>query len=171
MNKIPLLAISGYSGTGKTTLLKKLIPCLLKKNIRPGVIKHTHHNIDIDKPGKDSYELRQVGAIQTMLACDNRWALMTETTFSSDFDYLANQFDPEKIDILLVEGFKQEPINKIAVYRQAINRPVNSLLDNYVIALVCDQPENVDIKQFNINDINAIVDFIITWLNQQQCQK
>lgn len=166
MSKIPLLAISGYSGTGKTTLLKKIIPLLLQKNIRPGLIKHTHHNIDIDKPGKDSYELRQAGSVQTMIACDNRWALMTESPYS-DFTYLANQFDPEKVDIILMEGFKQESINKIVVYRRAIAKPLKPLLDKYVIALASDHPEPVDIKLLDINDTNTIVDFIITWLNQQ----
>lgn len=72
---IPLLAIAAWSGTGKTTLLKKLIPELCVKGIRPGLIKHTHHNMDIDKPGKDSYELRKAGAAQTLVASQQRWAL------------------------------------------------------------------------------------------------
>lgn len=76
---IPVLAISAWSGTGKTSLLKKLIPALCAKGIRPGLIKHTHHNMDVDKPGKDSYELRKAGAAQTMVASNQRWALMTET--------------------------------------------------------------------------------------------
>lgn len=75
---IPLLAIAAWSGTGKTTLLKKLIPALCAHGIRPGLIKHTHHDMDVDKPGKDSYELRKAGAAQTLVASQQRWALMTE---------------------------------------------------------------------------------------------
>lgn len=74
---IPLLAIAAWSGTGKTTLLKKLIPALCEHGIRPGLIKHTHHDMDVDKPGKDSYELRKAGAAQTLVASQQRWALMT----------------------------------------------------------------------------------------------
>lgn len=76
---IPLLAFAAWSGTGKTTLLKKLIPALCARGIRPGLIKHTHHDMDVDKPGKDSYELRKAGAAQTIVASQQRWALMTET--------------------------------------------------------------------------------------------
>lgn len=76
---IPVLAISAWSGTGKTTLLKKLIPALCAAGLRPGLIKHTHHNMDVDLPGKDSYELRKAGAAQTIVASSQRWALMTET--------------------------------------------------------------------------------------------
>ena len=65
---IPVVAISAWSGTGKTTLLKKLIPALCARGLRPGLIKHSHHNMDIDTPGKDSYELRKAGAAQTMVA-------------------------------------------------------------------------------------------------------
>lgn len=78
-NQLPLLGITAWSGTGKTTLLKKLIPLLRNRNIRVGMIKHTHHDMDVDKPGKDSYELRKAGAEQTLVASQQRWALMTET--------------------------------------------------------------------------------------------
>ena len=83
---IPLLAIAAWSGTGKTTLLKKLIPELCIRGIRPGLIKHTHHNMDVDKPGKDSYELRKAGAAQTLVASQQRWALMTETPEEDELD-------------------------------------------------------------------------------------
>ncbi|WP_038929489.1 molybdopterin-guanine dinucleotide biosynthesis protein B, partial [Yersinia pestis] len=71
----PLLGIAAYSGTGKTTLLKSLIPLLQQRQVRVGLIKHTHHNMEIDTPGKDSYELRKAGALQTLVASDCRWAL------------------------------------------------------------------------------------------------
>ncbi|MEK6242016.1 MAG: molybdopterin-guanine dinucleotide biosynthesis protein B, partial [Escherichia coli] len=83
---IPLLAFAAWSGTGKTTLLKKLIPALCARGIRPGLIKHTHHDMDVDKPGKDSYELRKAGAAQTIVASQQRWALMTETPDEEELD-------------------------------------------------------------------------------------
>ncbi|OOL21638.1 molybdopterin-guanine dinucleotide biosynthesis protein B, partial [Klebsiella aerogenes] len=104
---IPLLAIAAWSGTGKTTLLKRLIPELCAKGLRPGLIKHTHHNMDVDKPGKDSYELRKAGASQTIVASKQRWALMTETPDEPELDlqWLVSRMDPDKLDFVLVEGF------------------------------------------------------------------
>lgn len=104
---IPLLAFAAWSGTGKTTLLKKLIPALCARGIRPGLIKHTHHDMDVDKPGKDSYELRKAGAAQTIVASQQRWALMTETPDEEELDlqFLASRMDTSKLDLILVEGF------------------------------------------------------------------
>ncbi|MCT8345237.1 molybdopterin-guanine dinucleotide biosynthesis protein MobB, partial [Photorhabdus kleinii] len=112
---LPLLGITAYSGTGKTTLLKQVIPLLRQRQIRVGLIKHTHHDVDVDKPGKDSYELRKAGAEQTLVANQQRWALMTETPdlMKVDLNYLASRFDLNLLDLILVEGFKDEPINKI----------------------------------------------------------
>jgi molybdopterin-guanine dinucleotide biosynthesis protein B len=89
-----LLGVVAHSGTGKTTLLKQLIPYLRACNVRVGLIKHSHHSVDVDTPGKDSYELRKAGADQTMVASSNRWALMTETPDAEKLDlhYLASRF-------------------------------------------------------------------------------
>ncbi|OVZ78554.1 molybdopterin-guanine dinucleotide biosynthesis protein MobB [Yersinia kristensenii] len=164
----PLLGIAAYSGTGKTTLLKKLIPLLQQRQIRVGLIKHTHHNMEIDTPGKDSYELRKTGAHQTLVASDCRWALMTETPEQKPLDlhYLASRLDTSTIDLILVEGFKHEPINKIALYREAVGKPFSSLIDEYVIALASDKPIATDIVQLDINQPEQIADFICSWLEK-----
>ena len=78
-NSLPLLGITGYSGSGKTTLLEKLLPQLIKKGLRVSVIKHSHHNAHVDKEGKDSWRMKEAGSAQVIMACDTRWALMTET--------------------------------------------------------------------------------------------
>lgn len=163
--KIPLLGIVAYSGTGKTTLLKQLIPLLKLRNIHPAIIKHSHHDMDIDIPGKDSYELRKAGANQTIVACDNRWALMTETPNRQiDLTELANKFDASMIDLILVEGFKHEPINKIALYRQQVGKPLAGLIDPQVIALASDETLNINIPLLDINAPDSIADFISQWL-------
>ncbi len=115
---IPVLAISARSGTGKTTLLKKLIPALCAAGLRPGLIKHTHHNMDVDRPGKDSYELRKAGAAQTIVASSQRWALMTETPDQEEVDLarLVSRMDASKLDLVLVEGFKHEPVAKLLLF-------------------------------------------------------
>lgn len=164
---IPLLAIAAWSGTGKTTLLKKLIPALCARGIRPGLIKHTHHNMDVDKPGKDSYELRKAGAIQTLVASQQRWALMTETPEQPELDlwYLVSQMDASKLDMVLVEGFKHEPVAKILLFRQGSGHDVEELaIDEYAIAVASDVSLDVNVPVLDINDIPQMVTFIMDWL-------
>ncbi len=104
---LPLLGFAAYSGTGKTTLLEALLPKLTATGLRIGLLKHAHHDFDVDKPGKDSYRLRKAGASQMLIASRNRHALMTETPDAeAEFDYLLTRFDAEKLDVILVEGCK-----------------------------------------------------------------
>lgn len=168
-NNIPLLGIAAYSGTGKTTLLKKLIPLLNTKGIRIALIKHTHHDMDIDTPGKDSYELRKAGAEQTLVASDKRWALMTETPEEEplDLQFLASKIDPSRCDLILVEGFKHEPIPKIALYRELVGKPFAGIVDDHVVMLASDGNINCNLPMLDINNIGHIADFIEEWLEQQ----
>ncbi|MBM7016605.1 molybdopterin-guanine dinucleotide biosynthesis protein B [Enterobacter cloacae] len=163
---IPVLAISAWSGTGKTTLLKKLIPALCAKGIRPGLIKHTHHNMDVDKPGKDSYELRKVGAAQTMVASNQRWALMTETPDEAPLDlaYLVSRMDHSTLDLVLVEGFKHEAVAKILLFRSDAGHNVNELtLDEHVIAVASDVALSLDVPVLDLNNVDMIAEFIVEW--------
>ncbi|ELE9015454.1 molybdopterin-guanine dinucleotide biosynthesis protein B [Enterobacter cloacae] len=162
----PVLAIAAWSGTGKTTLLKKLIPALCARGIRPGLIKHTHHNMDVDKPGKDSYELRKAGAAQTMVASDQRWALMTETPDEAPLDlaYLVSRMDHSTLDLVLVEGFKHEAVAKILLFRSDAGHDVSELtLDEHVIAVASDVALDVEVPVLDLNDEDRIADFIVGW--------
>lgn len=164
---IPLLAIAAWSGTGKTTLLKQLIPVLCQRGIRPGLIKHTHHNMDVDKPGKDSYELRKAGAAQTLVASTQRWALMTETPEEEELDlvFLASRMDASKLDLILVEGFKHEEIAKIVLFREdAGHQPEELVIDQHVIAVASDISLSVDVPLLDINDVEGIADFVVRWM-------
>lgn len=166
----PLLAIAAWSGTGKTTLLKQLIPLLLEKGIRPGLIKHTHHDMDVDKPGKDSYELRKAGAVQTIVASQKRWALMTETPEVPDLDlhYLASRMDSSRLDLILVEGFKHEPVAKILLFRQETGHKAEELeIDPCVISVASNVPLAISVPVLDINNAEGIADFIYEWIKQQ----
>ncbi|MCT4700767.1 molybdopterin-guanine dinucleotide biosynthesis protein MobB [Enterobacteriaceae bacterium H20N1] len=167
---VPLLAIAAWSGTGKTTLLKQLIPLLIERDIRPGLIKHTHHDVDVDKPGKDSYELRKAGAAQTIVANQNRWALMTETPEQDKLDlhWLASRMNPATLDLILVEGFKHEAVPKIMLYRQGIGHNIDELkIDDHVIAIASDtEIFGVLVPVLDINLPNQIADFIADWLGK-----
>jgi len=162
----PVIAISAWSGTGKTTLLKKLIPILCAKGIRPGLIKHTHHNMDVDKPGKDSYELRKAGAAQTMVASHQRWALMTETpdVQQLDLSYLVSRMDHSTLDLVLVEGFKHETVAKILLFRSDAGHDIRDLtLDDHVIAVASDIALPLTVPILDLNNVDKIAEFILEW--------
>lgn len=162
----PVIAISAWSGTGKTTLLKKLIPILCAKGIRPGLIKHTHHNMDVDKPGKDSYELLKAGAAQTMVASHQRWALMTETpdVQQLDLSYLVSRMDHSTLDLVLVEGFKHETVAKILLFRSDAGHDIRDLtLDDHVIAVASDIALPLTVPILDLNNVDKIAEFILEW--------
>ncbi|WP_113626046.1 molybdopterin-guanine dinucleotide biosynthesis protein MobB [Pectobacterium peruviense] len=163
---LPLLAIVAYSGTGKTTLLKHVIPLLANQGIRIGLIKHTHHQMDIDTPGKDSYELRKAGAAQTIVASSQRWALMTETPEQGEpnlYD-LAGKMDASTLDLVLIEGFKHEKIAKIALFRQSLGRKLSDLIDEHVIAIAADSEIDTILPVLDINQPEQVASFIHQWL-------
>lgn len=163
---IPVVAISARSGTGKTTLLKKLIPALCARGLRPGLIKHSHHNMDIDTPGKDSYELRKAGAAQTMVASPQRWALMTETPDEAPLNlaYLVSRMDHSTLDLVLVEGFKHEAVPKILLFRSNAGHDLSELtLDEHVIAVASDVAVELEVPVLDLNDVDGIAQFIVAW--------
>ncbi|OOF60141.1 molybdopterin-guanine dinucleotide biosynthesis protein B [Rodentibacter myodis] len=160
---VPLLGITGYSGSGKTTLLEKLLPELISRGIRISVIKHSHHNTQVDKAGKDSWRMKEAGSAQVILACDDRWAMMTETLEPTSLNYLAQQFDPQLTDLVLVEGFKQEPIPKILLHRQEMPKPLPEIDEN-VLAIATNYSLETDRTLLDINHIPQIADFIEQFL-------
>ncbi|MCW2480258.1 molybdopterin-guanine dinucleotide biosynthesis protein MobB [Candidatus Symbiopectobacterium sp. NZEC135] len=164
-----LLAVSAYSGTGKTTLLTHVIPLLKKKGLRIGVIKHTHHDMDIDKPGKDSYALRKAGAKQTLVASNQRWALMTETQEAKEVDLyeMVSKMDVDTLDVVLVEGFRHEKVPKIVLSRRGLSKKnAHDLLDSYAIAIASDDDEDrqLPLPWLDINDPQQVADFIEGWI-------
>lgn len=141
--RVPLLGFCAYSGTGKTTLLAKLIPLLHAKGLRIAVIKHTHHVIDLDKPGKDSYRMREAGAQQVVLASHQRIIFMQESSGRQREASLADALaciSPLMIDLVLVEGFKHEAYPKIELHRPSLGKPLMFPSDGNIIAVVSDDP-------------------------------
>ncbi|ORM52337.1 molybdopterin-guanine dinucleotide biosynthesis protein B [Pantoea conspicua] len=163
---LPLLAVVGWSGTGKTTLLQKIIPILSNQGIRSGLIKHTHHQMDVDTPGKDSYLLRKAGANQVIVASSQRWALMCETPDEEQIDlsYLVSRMDNSLLDLVLVEGFKNEAVPKIVLWRAGIKGGVEDLLDEQVIAVASDRTLRLSVPVLDLNQPVAIASFIAEWL-------
>ncbi len=168
MADLPLLGFVARSGTGKTTLLERLIPRLAARGVRCALIKHSHHSVDLDTPGKDSYRLRAAGARQVLLASCRRWALLTETPDQPEptLDTLVAQLDPALCDLVLVEGFKHHPFPKVELHRAALGHPLLYPDDTQVIALASDAPPppGLHLPYLDLNDPVAIAEFILHWL-------
>ncbi|MET0087501.1 MAG: molybdopterin-guanine dinucleotide biosynthesis protein MobB [Sedimenticola sp.] len=163
--EVPVLGFAAYSGTGKTTLLKQLLPLLRGRGLRVGMIKHAHHDFDIDTPGKDSYELRKAGASEMLIASGKRWALMVDTDGEGDpvLQEMLDRLDQSKLDLVLVEGFKHEAFPKIELHRPALGKPLIFPGDPDVIAVASDDELvcTTELPHLDINDIASIADFVV----------
>ncbi|HCG5093803.1 bifunctional molybdopterin-guanine dinucleotide biosynthesis adaptor protein MobB/molybdopterin molybdotransferase MoeA [Vibrio parahaemolyticus] len=170
---IPILGFAAYSGTGKTTLLEALLPKLTEAGLRIGMLKHAHHNFDVDKPGKDSYRLRKAGASQMLIASRNRFALMTETPEAeAEFEYLLTRFDEDMLDVVLVEGCKNIAFPKIELHREEVGKPWLYPHDDNIIAIASDSAElDSELPQMNINDLDAIAQFVLQYVQDAKAPK
>lgn len=167
--RVPVLGFVAFSGTGKTTLLIQLLPLLRARGLRIGMVKHTHHQFDIDRPGKDSYRLREAGAQQMMIASRKRWAMLYEQPDERDeprLDELLAHFEQERLDLILVEGFKHEAYDKIELHRVELGKPYQYPQDGHIIAVASDQPGEVvtDLPVLDINRPEQVADFVMQWL-------
>lgn len=162
--KVPILGFAAYSGTGKTTLLTQLIPILKYQGIRIGLIKHSHHNFQIDQPGKDSFRLREAGASPVMLVSTHRRAIITEfhTITEPVLDEQLSALDQSNLDLILVEGFKAAQFPKIELHRHSMGTPLLYPNDPSIIAVASDSILDVPstLVQLDLNQPKLIADFI-----------
>ena len=162
---VPMLGFAAFSGTGKTTLLTQTIPILKHYGLRIGLIKHSHHNFQIDQPGKDSFRLRAAGATSVMLVSAHRRAIITEITPEREprLDDQLKLFDQSELDLILVEGFKAEQFPKIELHRPSLNKPLLYPNDPTIIAIASDgaleSPSHL--TQLDINQPEMTAAFIL----------
>ena len=166
----PFFGLAGWSGSGKTTLCTKLIENFTKIGVKVGTLKHAHHKFELDKPGKDSFNLRQAGARPMIISSKERFALIQENDGDEEKSLfqMLETFAKEPInlcDIIIVEGYKNESIPKIEVYRPDINKPLLYKEDNNIFAIASDIKIESSIPSFDLNNINSISDFIIQKYN------
>jgi molybdopterin-guanine dinucleotide biosynthesis adapter protein len=161
---VKIFGFAGWSGSGKTTLIEKLIPRFVGRGLRVSLIKHAHHNFDIDVPGKDSYRHRHAGASEILVTSSRRWVLMHELRGSQEpsFDEQIRHFSP--CDLLLVEGFKFAPIPKLEVWRKETGEGLLHPKDPHIVALASDAEVKTELPRLDINDDAAIAAFILKHL-------
>jgi molybdopterin-guanine dinucleotide biosynthesis protein B len=164
----PILGFAAYSGTGKTTLLTRVIPLLREQGLQVALVKHAHHNFEPDQPGKDSYELRKAGAEQVLVASHKLWALFREDGDEDEpvLAELVQHLDRRDLDLILVEGFKHEDIPKIELHRPKMGLGPIYPTDPNIIAVATDgeisHPNELPV--LDLNDPKAVAGFIARWV-------
>ncbi len=163
-----IIGIAGYSGSGKTTLIERLVPILVGEGLRVSLVKHAHHEFDVDHPGKDSWRHRQAGCAEVLVGSSKRWALMHELRAAPEPSLadLLGHLSP--CDIVIVEGFKAAAIPKVEVHRRAAEAPQLHVDDAHVIAIATDEPLQARVPQFDLDDVPGIARFIIAHLGLQK---
>ena len=161
-----VVGFAGFSGSGKTTLVESLIPALKLRGLRVSVVKHAHHNFDIDHPGKDTWRHREAGAFEVVVASDRRLALMRE--FEQPAELTVHQLIAELyegVDWVLVEGFKGSNLSKVEVWRAAGGQGARYPDDDFVIAIATDTPgalpEPTMRPVLDLNDHDAIAQWLV----------
>ncbi len=157
-----LFGIAGWSGSGKTTLVVRLLPELIDRGLTVSTVKHAHHDFDIDTPGKDSYEHRKAGASEVLVSSRHRWALMHENSDAAELtlDDLIGHMKP--VDLVLVEGFKAEAVDKLEVHRPVTGKALLCEADPRIVAVASDVAlPDVGLPVLDLGDAPAITDFII----------
>lgn len=156
-----IIGIAGYSGSGKTTLIEKLIPVLVLEGYKVSLVKHAHHEFDIDHPGKDSWRHRHAGASEVLIGSSNRWALMHELRGAPEpsLEDLLKRLSP--CDLVIVEGWKFHAIPKIEVHRKLAEKPLLFREDASVIGIATDEPLASALPQFGLEDADGVAQFIV----------
>jgi len=159
-----VIGIAGYSGSGKTTLVEKVVPVLVAQGLRVSLVKHAHHEFDVDQPGKDSYRHRHAGCTEVLVSSSKRWALMHELRGAAEPSLQEQLKHLSPCDLVIVEGYKSEPLPKIEVHRREGHTPLLHPEDPDVIAVATDEPLATRLPQLPLDDPEAIARFIVQYL-------
>ncbi len=155
-----IISIIGRSGSGKTTLITRLIPLFCEAKLKVGTIKHTHHQLEFDQPGKDSWKHSASGASQVLLMSGDKIAVYTEAQPQQPLSEIVHQWFPD-FDLVICEGFKNQDCLKIEVYRQSNLKPPLYLDPTFDIqAVISDTPPPQSFKHFNLKEVKAIYSWI-----------
>ena len=158
-NAPAVIAFVGRSNSGKTTLIEKLLPEITRRGYRVGTLKHTHHDIDLGDPKKDSNRHKNAGATMVVVASPSIVS-MVKSWHNPSFRDLLDQF--ADMDLVIIEGYKSENLPKIEVHHGTTNKERLNLPVKEIIAVVSDHPDPRAVPQFGLDDISALAEFIET---------
>ena len=161
-----IFGFAGWSGSGKTTLVEQLIPRLSARGLRVSVVKHAHHDFDVDVPGKDSFRHRHAGCGEVLVSSANRWALMHELRGGAELTLADALGRLTPCDLVLIEGYKHSPIPKLEVHRSTLGKPLLHPTDRNIIALATDQPSGVAGRPLPVFALDAY-DVLATFVEER----
>ena len=160
MAKIPAVGFAAFSGTGKTTLLEKIILNLKAKGLRLAVIKHDAHEFEIDKEGKDSWRFAKAGADMTLISSATKSAVIEyrPRTFEENLSMIHD------VDLILVEGYKQEKLPRIGICRKETGKGLPAAAGEYAAIVTDDETvaAGAGVPCFALDDVEAVVGFILS---------
>jgi molybdopterin-guanine dinucleotide biosynthesis adapter protein len=156
-----VIGLAGWSGSGKTTLITKVIPVLVARGLKVSTIKHAHHAFDIDRPGKDSWQHREAGASEVVVASSRRWAIVHELRNEPEppLEALLAKLSPA--DLVIIEGFKRHAHPKLEIYRASVGKPLIYPQDDCVVAIASDAPlPHAQLPVLMLDDIEGIANVL-----------
>jgi len=157
-----IIGLAGWSGSGKTPLLTKVIPRIVARGLTVSTLKHAHHDFDIDKPGKDSYAHRTAGATEVMVGSSRRWALIHELRGEREPSLGALLAKLAPVDLVLIEGYKSEPHPKMEVHRMALGFPLLAPGDSAIVAIASDiDLPDAKVPVIQLEDVDRIADVLV----------
>jgi len=159
-----VFGFAGYSGSGKTTLIEQLIPRFVHAGLKVSLIKHAHHEFDIDKPGKDSHRHREAGAMEVMITSERRWALMHELRGASEPGLEEQLTRLSPCDLVLVEGYKRSAIPKLEIHRPGLGQDLLAPHDANIVAVAADGMVDTPLPVLDLNHPESIAEFIMAHL-------
>jgi molybdopterin-guanine dinucleotide biosynthesis protein B len=159
-----VIGIAGFSGSGKTTLIEKLIPLFVREGLRVSLVKHAHHEFDVDQPGKDSWRHRHAGCSEVLISSSKRWALLHELRGAAEPSLAEQLKHLSPCDLVIVEGYKISEIAKVEVHRRDSSAPLLYPEDAHVVAVATDEPLETRLPQFGLDDAEGVARFIVRHL-------
>jgi molybdopterin-guanine dinucleotide biosynthesis adapter protein len=156
-----VIGLAGWSGSGKTTLITKVIPVLVARGLKVSTIKHAHHAFDIDRPGKDSWQHREAGAAEVVVASSRRWAIVHELRNEPEppLEVLLAKLSPA--DLVIIEGFKRHAHPKLEIYRASVGKPLIYPQDDCVVAIASDAPlAHAQLPVLMLDDVEGIANVL-----------
>ena len=156
-----VFGFAGFSGSGKTTLIEALIPLFRSRGLVVSLVKHAHHEFDVDQPGKDSFRHRRAGCQEVLVSSGVRWALMHELRGGPELSLAGALARLSACDLVLVEGYKAAPIPKLEVYRPSVGKPLLHPYDRHIVAIATDAPLETPLPLLHLSDVPGIAAFIL----------